>query len=387
MLLPTWLNTLPNTENSCPQLPVAARSHPETAFKSLHNRPMIGDARMNIKGLDFARYALARAVAGPDAADWAARQWGRDLKPAAYTKAAIGAQSSDSPLSGDVRQAAAEFIELVRSETILGRLQGMRRVPSDTAFLKQTGTTQANWVGEGQPMPISNATFERDNISLLKIAALTVSTIELLEAPGAEMALRDDLVRVTAEAMDLAFIDPANAGVTDRTPASITNGLTPVASTASDADGYRSNLSKMIAQFEGDLGRAVLVGRPQLFVQMHSADYPNIGARGGELAGLPAFASKGLPNDANGNYRLALIDPGEIIFTGMQNAEVKISEAGTIEMDSNSTSDALAGTGTNQVSLFQANAKAIAAMIAANWERQRDNSVVLLDGIAGTESV
>jgi hypothetical protein len=334
---------------------------------------------MDTKGLNFARAALALAMNDGSAAEWAAHRWGQDSKAASITKAAvsIGDTGTHAALHGDYAAAAAEFIELVRAESIIGQLNGLRRVPNRTPFLRQTGSTTANWVGEGKPAPISKAVFTRDTIQLLKLMAMTVNTKELLSGPDADRILRDELLKATREALDTAFIDPANSGVADEQPASITNGLTALTATGT----MKTDIEAMVGAFEGDLSRAVFVGSPELFVKVNGDTYPNIGARGGELAGVPAIASTGLPDDGSGKHRLVLLDPGQIIYTGMETATLKSSEAGTIEMSDTPTANGATSTGAELVSLFQCNAVAVGAMIEANWERQREAAVVLLEEI------
>ena len=225
--------------------------------------------------------------------------------------------------------------------------------------------------------PISKAVFARDTIRLLKLMSMTVSTKELLSGPDADRILRDELLKATREALDAAFIDPANSGVANQQPASITDGLTALTATGT----MKTDIEAMVGAFEGDLSRAVFVGSPELFVKINGDTYPNIGARGGELAGVPAIASTGLPDDGSGKHRLVLLDPGQIIYTGMETATLKSSEAGTIEMSDTPTGDGTTSTGAELVSLFQCNAVAVAAMIEANWERQREAAVVLLEEI------
>ena len=335
---------------------------------------------MNAKGLNFARYALAKAVAGPDAIDFAERAWGRDSKAAMVTKAAVSASSTDSQsaLHGDFEAAAAEFLELVRAESIGGRLTGLRRLPHDTPYLRQTGTVSANWVAEGKPMPISNSSFVRDKLGLLKVTAVTVSTMELLEGPDADRILRTDLVAATREALDRALIDPANAGIPDEKPASITNGLTALTGSGT----LKTDVEAMVAEFDGDFSRAVFIGSPELFVKMNGNDYPNIGARGGEIAGIPALASSGVPDDGTGNSRLVLLDPGAVVYTGGDTAEIRTTDSATIEMTDTPAGSALPPTEVDLVSLFQVNAKAIGAMHYANWRREQSGGVVLMEGIA-----
>lgn len=331
---------------------------------------------MTLKGIEFARAAQALALVGKaEAPEWAASRWGRESKTYSVTKTAIAANTTDNQagLSGDYRQAASDFLELVRNESIIGQMARLRRVPAQVHYLKQTESAEANWVGEGKPAPISNGLFTRSSLALEKLIAMTITTKELLNEPDTDRALRDDLVAACAEALDSAFIDPANAGTTDVKPASIANGITALTSVGPMAH----DIERMVSTFGGDLKRAVFIGSPALFTRLYGADYPNIGARGGEIAGIPAIASNGLPNTDADDYRLALIDPAAIAYAGLTTARLKTSEQGTIEMTDAPTQDA--PTGSSLVSLWQSGLVAIAAQIDANWERQRDDAVVILE--------
>ncbi|RZA21234.1 MAG: phage major capsid protein, partial [Proteobacteria bacterium] len=82
----------------------------------------------------------------------------------------------------------------------------------------------AYWVGEGQAKPISKQAFGDLLLEPLKVVSITVATQELLKFsnPKADETLQDDMQAATVESMDLAFVDPQNAGVPGVRPASIT---------------------------------------------------------------------------------------------------------------------------------------------------------------------
>src|SRR3546814_5830823 len=77
-----------------------------------------------------------------------------------------------------------------------------------------------------------------------KVAAISVLTDELIRFsdPSAENYVRDALADVLVARMDTDFIDPAFAGSANVSPASITNGVTPITSSGPDADAVRSDL-------------------------------------------------------------------------------------------------------------------------------------------------
>lgn len=336
------------------------------------------------KGATFARMAIATAIGKgfvANAAEIANARWGEGSQPARLLKAAVSAGSTDDanwagPLAGEVRSAAAEFMAAVRQQSIVGRLAGLRRLPPRVPILLQTGKATGAWVKQGEPMPVSRMAFRRSTLETMKVAALCVVTEELLRSaePGAEDVIRADLVRAVAEASDLAFIDPTNAGAEDVTPASVTHGVDPLAIGAS----LSASITQLVANFTGDLQAAYFVGAPELFASMAGADYPNIGARGGEIVGIPALASAQAPRGAGDSYMLTLIDPTGIAYTADDEAaQIKTSTQGSIEM-----SDTPDGDGAEMVSLWQLNLVAIAALLHENWRVEREGSVAMITGIA-----
>ncbi|WP_244564478.1 phage major capsid protein [Rhizobium sullae] len=297
------------------------------------------------------------------------------MSPAArVAKDAIGAGqlaggSWGNELAGDLATATAEFFQLVAERSIIGRMAGLRRMPLLTKAISVIGGSTAHWVGQGKAKPITAMVFGDTFLPSRKVIALTVITRDLLESadPAAEGVLKTDLLRAVVDALDSAFVNPANAGIADVMPASITNGLTPSA-----------DLEALVSDFAGDLSAAVFVMNPATAVSLSSADRPNIGARGGELFGVPVVTSR---NVAEGDITLA--DPTGIAL-GEGTAAVRITTEATIEMkDSAPTQDATTGTGTVLVNLWQANAAGIVAERAVNWQVARPGSVAYIAAGSG----
>lgn len=95
---------------------------------------------------------------------------------------------------------------------------------------------------------------------------------------------------------------------------------------------------------------------------------------------MPAIASRNAHEDT-----LTLIDPGAIAY-GEGPLEVRASRQAVIEMKSSSlTQDATTGTGTTQVSLWQANAVGILLEQYVNWKAHA-NAVAILTGISSSGS-
>lgn len=53
------------------------------------------------------------------------------------------------------RAVSTDYAEYVRKATILGRLEGKKRVPFMTRMLTVSAGTSAGWFGEGTPIPVS----------------------------------------------------------------------------------------------------------------------------------------------------------------------------------------------------------------------------------------
>jgi hypothetical protein len=75
--------------------------------------------------------------------------------------------------------------------------------------------------------------------------------MELLRdsSPSAETLLRDELAAALRERMDIDFLDPAKTAVADVSPASITNGLTPLTSDGNDVASIREDVRQLVAAF------------------------------------------------------------------------------------------------------------------------------------------
>lgn len=338
------------------------------------------------KGLAFVRLLIAEAKTDdPEAAEhFAAKRWGADSLAAriaknggsdvlASQKAAVAAGSTLSSnwaeLLAETATAGAEFFGLVAERSLIGRIAGLRRVPFDTRLINAVTGLSAAWIGEGVAVPVSKAAFGVELLPPRKVASVSVVTQELINSadPAAELLIRDTMAQAVAEAIDLAFIDPTNDGVANVKPASVTYGVTPTTG-GGDALG---DVRALIDDFPGDLGRAVLVGSPNRFADMHDPMLlPNIGVRGGNAMGIPAVPSKAA------GETLALIDPdgialggGETIFT--------VARQASIEMLDNPTNNSVTPTPTTTVSLWQTNAVATMAESVVNWETARPSVAVL----------
>lgn len=344
------------------------------------------------KGMELTRLAIAMGLAkGKDevAATIAKRRWGENSMTAKILGAGVTQvfeMVAKAAVSGGTRtggnwaaeivsaeSAATEFFSVVRQRSLIGRIEGLRRVPLNIRLVSAATGFAAAWVGEGQAVPLSAASYDEDTLAPRKLSALCVVSNLLLESadPAAELMIRNDLMSACVDALNQSFIVPSNAGVSGVEPASITNGVTAI---PASGDGL-TDVRNMIDVFPGDLERAVLVGSPSSFAALHDPMIlPGLGVRGGEAVGIPAIASTAA------GETLVLIDPDGIAL-GEGEMALKVSTQGTIQMSDAPTQDSVTPTAVNQVSLWQCNATALMAEKVINWDVARP-SVSLVTGVA-----
>jgi hypothetical protein len=323
------------------------------------------------RGTDFTRGLIALALNGGDpsnAAAYARERWGAKSRAVAVTKAAIDAVGSSSEGVSD-EGAAAEFFANVMAGSIIGKLSGIRRVPLRSRTLTVSGAI-SYWIGEGRQKLLSPAIYDSNAMSPMKVASLTVVTRELLEDRSlqAEATIRADLMRVTAEALDVAFIDPANGGLPDIKPASITNGVQAVS----------GNLRDVVADFEGDLASAYWITSPYAAAVAAGADNPDVGARGGAILGIPTITSRSVPDGV-----WTLLDPTGIALAegaafGRVVTQGDVFMADTEAMAAIEPGSPSGPIAAQVVSLWQTGAVALLAERVMNWSRVRAGSVSLL---------
>ena len=137
--------------------------------------------------------------------------------------------------------------------------------------------------------------------------------------PSAEAVVRQDMIDAITQFLDRQFVDPAVAEVTNVSPASITNGVTPVTATGTTATFFRADVKTLFGNFFA--GNLSTVGGVWIMTQTQALSlsimqnslgqsvFPTISAEGGTLLGYPVVTSENIP--ATGN---SPIDGSPIIF-------------------------------------------------------------------------
>ncbi|WP_313452542.1 phage major capsid protein [Brevundimonas sp.] len=355
------------------------------------------------KGTAFTRFAmaLARSKGNLMQAAEVAKGWS-DSTPEVETvlKAAVAAGTTTDadwakPLV-EYQNMTSEFAELLRPQTIVGRIQGLRRVPFNIKVPRQTAGSSASWVGEGAPKPVSELAFDQITLGMTKLAGIVVITDELARAssPSAEAIVRQDLISTIVQTMDRDFVDPANAGTSNVKPASIINGVTPVTASGTDADAVRTDVKGLFAKFiaanlslEGAVW--IMPATQALALSMVTnplgqPEFNGITAQGGTFFGLPVILSENVPaNPGSGSpvtgagARIILAKASEILVADDGQTMLDVSREASLQM--NSTPDNPATASTVLTSLWQHNLVGIRAERFVNWAKRRAGAAQFID--------
>lgn len=278
-----------------------------------------------------------------------------------------------------------DFIEFLRPQTIIGRIQNLRRVPFNIRVPRQTGGGSAAWVGEGAPKPVTAVAFDYVELKWTKLATIAVITEELarFSSPSAETIIRDTLAKAIIQQMDADFVDPANAGTANVKPASITNGVSAVASTGNTEAEIRIDIANVFAPFiaanltpaNGVWIMSATVALALSLIRNDSGNsaFPGISMAGGTFFGMPVVVSEAVGNIvilANASDIL-LADDGEVM--------IDVSREASVQMDDAPTNPVTAAT--VLVSLWQHNLIGIRAERMINWVKARTAAVQYLSGV------
>jgi HK97 family phage major capsid protein/HK97 family phage prohead protease len=347
--------------------------------------------RSNVEpGTDFVRYCKALLASHGDRymAIETAKQW-RDSTPnveLALKAAVAPATTTDTAWAGylvpPLRQMAQEFIALLRNATIVGRLDGLRRVPFNVQVPMQTTGGMYKWVGQAAAKPVTAAAFGVVTLTQAKIAGIIVFTDELARssAPDAETLFRADMIAGISAFMDQQFIDPAVAAVANVSPASITNGLTGTAATGDARHDIATLLGKFVAA-NIPLSSIVLIMSElnafNLSLQQNPLGqpmYPGLGVGGGTINGIRVVTSQ------TAGSNIIAVAPSYILYADDGGVSIDVSREASVQM--NDTPDSPITATTVLRSLWQENMIGLRAERYCTWKRALDGAVQYLTGAA-----
>lgn len=355
-------------------------------------------------GIGFTRYVKAMAMARGDVSmafeiAKSNERWAREtpdvidvLQPAAHfaIKTAVSAgNTTDSTNASPLVQytnLASEFVQYLRPLTIVGRMN-LRRVPFKVKIPRQTGAATVNWVGEGKVKPVSSLAFDSITLDHNKIAGIVVLTDELvrLSDPSAELLVRNDLAEAIVQFQDSQFVDPTKAA-DDVSPASITNGVTPVTATGITAAALRADIGSLFSDLLEDnlsLADAVLIMTQRqamrislMQTSLGTPEFPGLGISGGTLMGVPVITSENLPatgGSPTDGYPIILAKQQDILIADDGQVAIDASREASIQMET--TPDSPATASTVLTSLWQHNMVGIRAERMLTWKKRRSTAV------------
>jgi HK97 family phage major capsid protein len=289
----------------------------------------------------------------------------------------------------------SEFVELLRAQTIVDRIPGLRRVPFNIRMGTQSTGTTAYWVGEARPIPMSKLGTANLALDRHKVAALSALSEELARdsSPGAEAFIRDDMLKEVRELIDTSFIDPDRAEVSGISPASVTNGVTPVTPSGTDADALRTDLMTLLNKYAtanlspagGVFIMTQTTANAVMFMTnaLGQTEFPEFRGSGGmaNLRGYPVIISQSAlatSSPTGGNLIIFLV-PGEIMLADDGEADVSFSKEASLEMETAPTNRADTGTGASLVSMYQNDSTAIKVRRFITWKKRRAEAVQFIN--------
>jgi len=358
------------------------------------------------QGTAFTRYAMALAASKGNRweALHIAKQWEHQTPEVGLVlnhdipsmmKAAIGVGTTTdatwaSPLIAYTVM-ADQFIALLRPETIIGRIPGLRMVPFNIQMPRATTGSSVGWVGENAPKPVSSMAFDTVQLRWAKAAGIIVLTDELVRFsnPAAESIVRGDLIAAMAQFLDRQFVDPSVAAVTNVSPASITNGATSIARSGTNQAAFQADVNTLFGLFLANnlstAGGVWIMSQRQALAlglmlnALGQPFYPSINAEGGQLLGYPVVASENVPavglSPADGTPIIFCL-PREIMLADDGQVVIDASNQASVQMDTAPDSPP-SGT-TPLISLWQMNMTGLRAERWINWLKRRSTAVAYI---------
>lgn len=354
------------------------------------------------KGIQFARFVKCLGAAKGNmmhAQALAQAHYGNDRQIVDAMKAAVTAGSTTdptwaAPLVDSYQRFAGDFIEFLRPQTIIGKfgsgnIPSLRNVPFNIEVTGQTSGGSAGWVGEGKAKPVTRFDFNAVKLGWAKIAAISVITEELMRFsnPAADAIVRDQLAETVIARQDADFIDPTKAEVLNVSPASITNGVTPITSAGPTADDIREDVAAIMTAYitanvspaggvwimnELQALRLSLMQKPL----GDSREFPGITMKGGDFLGFPAITSQYVPAGT-----VIFANASDIFLADDGFINVDASREASLEMETAPTHNSTTPTGVAQVSMWQTNSIAFRAERYINWKKRRASAVQVLTGV------
>ncbi|AKG09375.1 hypothetical protein AAX05_03390 [Moraxella bovoculi] len=375
------LQKLIKSVETAPNLTEVGGENPEQAAASAEGEPIPKETKSvkvesNLpKGIGFAQIARAKALSSKlaskgdfvSAVEIAKSAGMHPLVIAELKKSVTVMDTSNSSVLVPTSPLTSEFIELLRAQTIIDKLAKYMRAGDFNATIAgmATGATSA-WVGEGEPKPVTNATFNSVELKRHKVAGIAVLMDELsrFNKFNGDRRILDDLIESNRLLLDLTFIDGEAQSATR--PAGSLHGATIINATGSEEAQIKADLAKLRQVFiKANLS---LTGAHYIMSETRASEwaeltnplgtpvFTGLQAPTGEktLNGLPVIESESASNIVE------LVKPSEFYLADEGQVEVSYSTEATITMPNKTL-----------VHLFQENKEAMRAERFITWAKRR----------------
>lgn len=350
-------------------------------------------------GIAFARLARVKAVGSIERVDPASVAKtlypGDDKLVSALTiKADVSAANTLSPtwagnLITDGGVAFADFVEWLRPQTLLGRVQDrLRRLPFDSPVLVQGSGGVGDWVKEGDHKPLTQWSYTRAKLTPLKVAAIAAATKEMVlrASASADALIRDELARAIGATIDSTFMSE-NSAVQDESPAGILAGTAALTLTGGgDSDAVRCDVGMFLNAFADNnlslsgafwiMPERVAIALSLMQTPLGQSAFPGVNFTGGTFFGLPVYVTGYADTDSDGSA-VALVKGDEIFLGDEGGIEVSVTDNASLVMADNPTGNSITPTasGAKLVSLWQTNSIAWRVERMVNWQKRRAQAV------------
>ncbi len=376
--------------------PAGIKEGAGTSYDLGNGRGVLSVRRNVDKGIAFTRFACAlmQAKGNLMQADLLSKRWDDSTPEVGISikAAAAAGTTSDTTWAAPLVQyndMVGEFIELLRNQTILGKMTGLTRVPFNTRIPRQTAGSTGSFVGEGLPAPVNAMAFDNVTLPWAKAECIVVITKELarLSSPSAEALARADLLAGISEYLDKRFVDPSFAGVANVSPASITWGVTGLPSSGSTVAAITNDAEAMIRAFVTarlSLQTGVWIMSPETALALSMVRgtqdnfmFPEISQNGGTFFKMPVITSKsvtaaGSPNDGH----ILLVDQREILLADDGQMMIDASAEASVQMN-----DAPSAGAQSLVSFWQMGLLGLKAERWIYWTKRRSTAVAITDNV------
>jgi len=275
-----------------------------------------------------------------------------------HIKAAIAAGStSDATWAGPLSAARPmldAYIREVDRQWVLPQI-GAPKVPSANAVgAAQTVSATSYWIGETIAKPIAALGFAALALPSRKVVGQVAVTDETVRFAHVDALAWVDAAVSNANAVgaNTALLDPANAGIANVKPASLTNGLVAI----TPAGDFQNQVGQVLAALSG--GEPA---RPVLVVSLQTA------LRLTGLRDLREIGVRVIVTSAAGN-RIIGIDADGVVYSD-DGGDVRVGQP-DLQMDDTPTSPSTAAT--VMVNAWSRNLSVVRGERWVNWAKRAD---------------